>query len=100
MSFRSPISRALPVAVASVLAVSAPAAQQRAQKPAQTPAQAAAPALAQPAAAGFPAVGDVAPDFALPGATRYGALRDPVRLSDYRGQTVVLAFFFKARTKG
>jgi peroxiredoxin len=27
-------------------------------------------------------------------------LRDSVRLSDFRGQTVVLAFFPKARTKG
>jgi peroxiredoxin len=42
----------------------------------------------------------MAPDFAIPGATRYGLLRNPVRLSDFRGQTVVLAFFFKARTKG
>lgn len=45
-------------------------------------------------------VGDQAPDFALRGATRYGLLEKQVRLSDYRGQTVVLAFFFKARTKG
>jgi peroxiredoxin Q/BCP len=45
-------------------------------------------------------VGQVAPDFALAGATRYGLLRSPVRLSDMRGKTVVLAFFFKARTKG
>jgi hypothetical protein len=45
-------------------------------------------------------VGAVAPDFAVPGATRYGTLKQPVRLSDYRGKTVVLAFFFKARTKG
>ncbi|MFQ5888624.1 MAG: redoxin domain-containing protein [Gemmatimonadota bacterium] len=45
-------------------------------------------------------VGDMAPDFALPGATRFGILRDPVRLSDFRGQTVVLAFFFQARTPG
>jgi peroxiredoxin len=42
----------------------------------------------------------VAPDFTLTGATRYGVLRDPVRLSDFRGKTVVLAFFYKARTKG
>jgi peroxiredoxin len=28
------------------------------------------------------------------------ALEQPVRLSDYRGETVVLAFFFKARTGG
>lgn len=46
------------------------------------------------------AVGAVAPDFAIPGATRYGTLKSPVRLSDFKGKTVVLAFFFKARTKG
>jgi hypothetical protein len=46
------------------------------------------------------AVGEAAPDFAISGATRYGVLRDSVRLSDFRGQTVVLAFFPKARTKG
>ena len=56
----------------------------------------------QPAAARAvgPAVGELAPDFTISGATRYGVLRDPVRLSDFRGQTVVLAFFPKARTKG
>lgn len=47
-----------------------------------------------------PEVGQEAPDFTAPGATRYGLLRTPVKLSDYRGQTVVLAFFYKARTKG
>ena len=47
-----------------------------------------------------PRVKDMAPDFELAGATRYGLLKTPVRLSDYRGRTVVLAFFFKARTKG
>lgn len=46
------------------------------------------------------AVGAVAPDFALPGATRYGVLRNPIHLSDFKGKTVVLAFFYKARTKG
>jgi hypothetical protein len=45
-------------------------------------------------------VGAVAPEFAIPGATRYGLLKNPVRLSDYKGKTVVLAFFFKARTRG
>ena len=49
---------------------------------------------------GLLAVGQMAPDFALPGATRYGELADPVRLSDYRGETVVLAFFFRVRTPG
>jgi len=45
-------------------------------------------------------VGAVAPDFALNGATRYGVLRNPIHLSDFKGKTVVLAFFFKARTRG
>lgn len=45
-------------------------------------------------------IGAEAPDFALPAATRHGVLREDVRLSDYRGETVVLAFFFRARTKG
>ena len=57
--------------------------------------QAAAPTIAL-----GPAVNDVAPNFALAGATRYGLLKTPVTLADYRGRTVVLAFFFKARTKG
>ncbi len=47
-----------------------------------------------------PKVGEVAPDFSFRGVTRDGALRDAVKLSAYRGSTVVLAFFFKARTKG
>ena len=46
------------------------------------------------------ALGTMAPDFDLPGATRYGILADPVRLSDFRGDVVVLAFFFRARTRG
>ena len=45
-------------------------------------------------------IGSVAPDFSLPGATRYGLLQKPVRLSDFRGQTVVLAFFPQARSRG
>jgi cytochrome oxidase Cu insertion factor (SCO1/SenC/PrrC family) len=74
------------IALVSLLTLSASAA--RAQQP--------APAPAYPA----PEVGSLAPDFALPGATRYGTLRDPVHLSDFRGKTVVLAFFYRARTKG
>lgn len=54
----------------------------------------------QPAAELGPKVGEMAPDFALPAATRYGLLRDQVTLSGLRGNTVVLAFFPKARTKG
>ena len=45
-------------------------------------------------------IGATAPDFALSGATRYGVLKHPVRLSDFKGKTVVLAFFFRARTRG
>ena len=58
----------------------------------------------QPTAAVAPAVmlkvGDAAPDFELRGATRYGLLATPVRLADHRGETVVIAFFYKARTQG
>jgi thioredoxin-dependent peroxiredoxin len=67
---------------------------------------AAAPLAAQqPAAAPAPApkgleVGTMAPDFSIPGATRYGTLSAPVTLSSLRGQTVVLAFFPRARTRG
>jgi hypothetical protein len=57
------------------------------------------PAAAPPPQTG-PKVGDSAPDFSLPGATRYGLLRDAVQLSSMKGKTVVLAFFFKARTRG
>lgn len=58
-------------------------------------------AAAQQSAAPPPLeVGAVAPDFALSGATRYGVLRSPIHLSDFKGKTVVLAFFFKARTRG
>jgi peroxiredoxin Q/BCP len=47
-----------------------------------------------------PKVGDVAPDFTLKGSTKDGLLPKPIHLVDFRGQTVVLAFFPKARTKG
>jgi hypothetical protein len=55
-----------------------------------------------PAAAQYPPpeVGTMAPDFTVSGSTRYGVLKDSVRLSDFRGKTVVLAFYFKVRTKG
>lgn len=62
---------------------------------AQTP----APAALVPQDLG-PKVGDVAPDFTLPGSTKDGKLATPVRLSNLKGQVVVLAFFPKARTSG
>ncbi|HET7456788.1 MAG TPA: hypothetical protein VFJ74_03970 [Gemmatimonadaceae bacterium] len=88
--FRSTLLSAM--AAGALLATAAPLAA-HAQQPKTA---AAAPTAAVPG----PAVGDIAPDFTLPGATRYGLLRDSVRLSSFRGQTVVLAFFYKARTKG
>ena len=45
-------------------------------------------------------VGTVAPEVALVGATRDGVLPDTVRLSDFAGKTVVLAFFYRVRTPG
>lgn len=47
-----------------------------------------------------PNVGDVPPDFTLTGATRFGVLNRPVHLADLKGETVVLAFFPKARSSG
>jgi hypothetical protein len=85
MAFRHAARRRLAcLTIASVLAPIGIAAAQQTSAPPQT----------------GPKVGDMAPDFALPGATRYGLLRDPVTLSSMRGKTVVLAFFFKARTRG
>jgi hypothetical protein len=92
-SFPARPAAAVVVAAAAMLTLAASSA--RAQQPA-TATAAAAPAAAVPG----PAIGDMAPDFTLVGATRYGLLRDSVRLSSFRGQTVVLAFFYKARTKG
>ena len=57
-------------------------------------------ATAQEAGDGLIEVGAMAPDFELTGSTRHGVLQDQVRLSDYQGETVVLAFFFRVRTRG
>ena len=57
-------------------------------------------AQAQPPVQNFLAVGQMAPDFSLPGATRYGVLQSPLRLSEFRGKTVVLAFFYRVRGGG
>ncbi len=62
------------------------------------------PAWAQepvpPAAPAPLAIGAAAPDFVLAGATREGVLPAPVRLSDLRDHTVVIAFFYRAKTRG
>jgi hypothetical protein len=61
------------------------------------------PAAQQPATppvVGTPrAVGTDAPDFTLPSATKDG-VAGPLTLSGLRDQTVVIAFFFRARTRG
>ena len=86
----------LVVALPTVLVLAASTAL--AQQPTPTPAQQAAAAAA--AASPPLEVGAPAPDFTLPGGTRFGTLRDPIKLSDFKGKTVVLAFFFRARTRG
>lgn len=79
---------------AAALTLIAGTVQAQASSTSAVPIRAAAQSYAGPGA------GDMAPDFTLPGATRYGELRHPVKLSDFRGQTVVLAFFPGARTPG
>jgi len=63
-------------------------------------AQGTPPPTPAPADVVGPQVGTMAPDFVLAGATRTGPSQAPIRLSDLRGQTVVIAFFPKARTGG
>lgn len=48
----------------------------------------------------IPKVGDMAPDFTLAAGTRAGVSAKPVKLSDLRGQTVVIAFYPKQRSGG
>jgi len=71
--------------------VAIPCSLLRAQQPATPP---------TPAPEVGPKLGEMAPDFEFTGITRYGKLATTQKLSDFRGQTVVLAFFPKARTKG
>jgi hypothetical protein len=74
-----------------VLLASLVAAPVFAQQPAPPPPPPAPPPLA---------VGTEAPDFTLPAATIAGVSAAPVHIKDLRGKTVVLAFFYRARTKG
>jgi peroxiredoxin Q/BCP len=55
---------------------------------------------AQAAASNYLAVGTKAPDVSFVGATRWGILDQEVKLSDFAGKTVVIAFFPAARTRG
>jgi len=45
-------------------------------------------------------VGSLAPDFVLGGGSAGGVLAQPIRLRDLRDKTVIIAFFYKAKTKG
>lgn len=45
-------------------------------------------------------VGDAAPDFTVTTVTAAGITSKPFRLSEHKGETVILAFFPKARTRG
>lgn len=45
-------------------------------------------------------VGDMAPDFTVAWVTSGGLEKKPFTLSEHRGETVILAFFPKARTSG
>jgi peroxiredoxin Q/BCP len=58
------------------------------------------PATAAQELSDFLPVGEMAPDVQVTGATRYGVVSQSLKLSDFRGETVVLAFFFRARSGG
>lgn len=77
--------------IALLVLLGAPALCAQQPAPAPAPQQPANPPLE---------VGAMAPDFALPGSVRFGTLSQALRLSDFRGQTVVLAFYFRSRTRG
>ena len=81
-----------------LLATAAAACASSAQLPVVTaaaPVGVAAPTTAMP----MPNVGDMAPDFMFAPITSTG-IGPTKKLSDYRGQTVVLWLFIKARTRG
>lgn len=85
-----PARRYLLIVATSIAAASSAVAQQ----------PAGAPAAPAPAPLPQPQLGDVAPDFTVPAATRAGLASAPVKLSELRGNVVVLAFFPRARTSG
>lgn len=58
-----------------------------------------APVSAQQTGEPLP-VGTEAPEFALTGATADGVLPETIGPTDFRNQTLVIAFFFRARSSG
>lgn len=89
--FGAQMSRLRPAALWAAALLALPVSVAVSQQPA-TP--------AAPAPEVGPKIGEMAPDFEFTGITRYGKLANTQKLSDFRGQTVVLAFFPKARTRG
>ena len=85
------MSRLRPAALWAAALLALPVSVAAAQQPA---------APATPATEVGPKIGEMAPDFEFTGITRYGKLANTQKLSDFRGQTVLLAFFPKARTRG
>lgn len=86
LRFRS-VARSLTAAAAAAALIVVPAivqAQAAPAAPAPTPLK----------------VGDMAPDFTVTTATAAGVSAKPFKLSEHRGETVVLAFFPAARTRG
>ena len=89
-----------PLFNAITLAAAALGGRLAAQQPTPAPAPAPMPAPPAPPAATPLAAGVEAPDFTLRASTKDGVSAAPVHLKDLQGQVVVLAFFYKARTKG
>ncbi|MEO7521604.1 MAG: peroxiredoxin family protein [Gemmatimonas sp.] len=83
-SLSSSVVRSLAIALSSLSLASVSAAQ-------------AAPAAAPPTPL---TVGEMAPDFTVIMVTKDGVSAKPFVLSEHKGETVVLAFFPKARTTG
>jgi peroxiredoxin Q/BCP len=84
-AFHSSAARSLSVAFASLSLVATVSGAQT------------APAAAPPTPL---KVGEMAPDFTVTVVTKDGVSAKPFRLSEHKGETVVLAFFPKARTTG
>ena len=82
----------------ALTAVVAIACAKATQAPAPAPAAAPPQSVAGQTIAA-PEVGANAPNFAFTPVTKDG-IGKPKKLSDYKGQTVVLWFFIKARTRG
>jgi len=76
--------RLVTLALPALAFATAVAAQQPAQAPAST----------------VPEVGAMAPDFEFRPVTKDGIQGSAKKLSDYRGETVVIWFFVRARTRG